>query len=157
MTTHNLSYSRLYRILGCIKQRCYNKKHIAYKNYGGRGITVCDEWKNDFMSFYNWAINNGYNDNLTIDRIDNNGNYQPDNCKWSTDIEQSNNKRTNHYLEIGGERKTLIQWSREKNIPYDCLISRLRRGVPNDKIFNAVNYKFRNHNSKLRLQNISGK
>ena len=78
-----------------MKSRCTNKNDPDYKKwYGSRGIKVCDEWQNDFLKFYNWAINNGYKDNLSIDRINVNGNYEPSNCKWATDIEQANNRRT---------------------------------------------------------------
>ena len=93
LTKHNLTGSRLYRIWGAIKTRTSNTKDNFYSDYGGRGITICDEWKNDFMSFYNWAISNGYSDELSIDRIDNDGNYCPENCKWSTQIMQSRNQR----------------------------------------------------------------
>lgn len=101
--THNLSKSKLYKRWIIIKNRCYNKNSKDYKYYGGRGIKVCDEWKNDFISFYNWAIQNGYYEHLekygnvdtTIDRINVNGDYEPSNCKWSTQKEQANNKRKN--------------------------------------------------------------
>lgn len=92
-TSHGLSDTRLYTIWQGMKQRCYYPKHKDYHNYGGRGITVCNEWLVDFVSFYNWAITNGYRDNLSIDRIDVDGNYTPDNCKWSTWREQRLNQR----------------------------------------------------------------
>lgn len=92
-TTHGQYTSRLHRIWSAMKQRCYNPRNKAYINYGGRGISVCDDWIHDFSAFSEWALSNGYNDTLTIDRINNDGNYEPDNCRWQTRAQQNKNKR----------------------------------------------------------------
>ena len=112
-TKHNLSGSRLNVTLNNIMQRCYNPKNHHYKRYGGRGITVCEEWRGDMgrVHFFEWAMQTGYNDSLTIDRIDNDKGYSPDNCRWITIKENQNNKSTNHVIEIDGIRKTISQWS----------------------------------------------
>ena len=92
-TSHRLSDTRLYNIWCAMKQRCYYSKHKDYHNYGGRGITICDEWRYDFKAFYDWSMSHGYCDDLSIDRIDVNGNYTPNNCRWATALEQRLNQR----------------------------------------------------------------
>lgn len=96
MTTHNKSNTRLYRIYSCMKTRCYNKNRDDYKFYGGRGIKVCQEWIDNFMNFYNWAVNNGYSENLTIDRIDCDKDYTPQNCRWVDFSIQNANKKVDN-------------------------------------------------------------
>ena len=112
-----------------MKNRCYNQNCQNYSDYGGMGIKVCDEWLNDVTAFYNWAINNGYADNLTIDRINVNGNYEPNNCRWATDVEQANNRRNSHFLTYKNETHTLSEWSKITGICRGTLLMRLRRGL----------------------------
>ena len=107
---HGMTHSRLWNIWCAMRQRCNYEKSPAYPNYGGRGISVCEQW-NDFSSFQIWANETGYNDNLTIDRIDVNGDYSPENCRWTTYKEQENNRRNNRYVTICGCKKTLTQWA----------------------------------------------
>ena len=124
-TKHKKSNTKLYKIWHNMKLRCYNVKNLNYKNYGGRNITICNEWQK-FENFYNWSITNGYNDNLSIDRINVNGNYEPNNCRWITIKEQQNNRRNNHLLTFNGKTQTVAQWSKELNI--SNLRMRLKRG-----------------------------
>lgn len=125
---HGLCYSRLYNIWRKMIYRCKSKSYHEYEYYGGRGIKVCEEWENNFLTFYNWAINNGYKDNLSIDRINTNGNYTPDNCKWSTSEEQGNNKRNNINITINDKTQTLAQWCKELNLKYTTVLMRIKRG-----------------------------
>lgn len=124
---HGLSKTRLYRIWHSMYCRCNYSTTNGYENYGGRGVKICDEWK-DFLTFYNWAIKNGYEENKTIDRNDTNGNYEPQNCKWSTIKEQSNNKRNNVIILFRGEKKTAKQWCEEYNISQTTFNDRRKRG-----------------------------
>lgn len=115
--THDKINTRLYGVWNTMKSRCYNKNVYWYKRYGGRGITVCDEWRNDYNAFYNWAIANGYDEAAprgacTIDRIDYNGNYCPENCRIVSQKQQMQNVSTNHNLEYNGEVHCISEWSR---------------------------------------------
>ena len=107
---HKMSHTRPYEIWQNMKRRCYNEHDARYSRYGGRGITVCDEWKEDFQAFYDWAQKNGYNDSLTIDRIDNNKGYSPENCRWADNKTQCRNRNTNVNIKIGNSTRTLTEW-----------------------------------------------
>lgn len=138
-TTHGKTGTRIHNIWRSMKRRCYTKSHIEYKRYGARGIIVCDEWNNDFEKFYEWSMKNGYNDNLSIDRIDVNGNYEPSNCRWVTMKEQQNNRRNNHCITYCGKTMTTKQFSEKYNMNYSTLITRLSRGWSVEKIISKHN------------------
>lgn len=130
--THNMTGSRLYSVWNSMKQRCFCITAQSYKNYGARGITVCNEWL-DFERFYNWAINNGYDENAerglyTIERIDVNGNYEPGNCKWVTAKEQVRNRRCTFKCIVNGEEKPLGEWCEIFNAPYKRTRKRIYDG-----------------------------
>lgn len=136
-TTHNQRHTKLYEVWKTMKQRCFNPNNSSYKNYGGRGIIVCDNWKNSFQSFYDWSIQNGYKTNLSIDRINNNKDYCPENCRWADRQTQSNNTRTNHYITCNNETKTLADWVRSSNLKYGCVFNRIKKGWSIDKALNT--------------------
>ena len=125
--TKEIRHSRLYRIWNSMKNRCYTKNSGGYIKYGAKGIRVCDEWRKDFMAFYNWSLKNGYSDELTIDRIDFTGNYEPSNCRWATTKEQANNKSNVIRLEYNGEEKTIPEWSAITGIPAPDIWQRINR------------------------------
>lgn len=127
--------SRLKRIWTNMKTRCNNPNVQSYKNYGGRGITVCDEWTNSFLSFEFWAKSNGYNDSLTLDRINNNAGYCPDNCRWVTPKDQSRNMRKNVLLEYNSEIKCISAWAEEYNMDPSTIRKRIRLGWDVKSIF----------------------
>lgn len=107
--------------------RCYRPDNNQYHNYGGRGITVCEEWKNNFEVFAKWALNNGWQAGLTIDRKNNNEGYYPENCRWATQQEQANNKTNNHLLTVFGETKTIANWARDSRAKagYQSILERI--------------------------------
>ncbi len=125
--THGKTDTRLYVIWCHMKQRCYDENIKLYEYYGRRGIVMCDEWKDSFQAFYDWSINNGYNDTLTIDRIDVNGNYEPSNCRWATKTQQSRNRRSNIYFTYNGETHCLKEWCELLSLNYGTVHSRLCR------------------------------
>lgn len=121
---HNQRNTKLYDIWKAIKQRCLNSNHKSYHNYGGRGIKIFKDWQNNYNSFYEWSMKNGYKEGLTIDRIDVNGNYEPSNCRWTTRLIQCNNTRYNRFITINNETKTLAEWCRFYKISYNLVKQR---------------------------------
>lgn len=122
---HGLRYTRLYTIWCKIKNRCYDSSASNYPRYGGRGITICDEWLNDPTAFYTWSIDNGYQDTLSIDRIDNNKGYSPNNCRWTNATQQGRNKRNNKSFTINGETRCLSEWCEIYNLKYATVWNRV--------------------------------
>lgn len=124
---HGLTGKRLSNILHSMKQRCFYKKGINYSSYGGRGITICDEWLKDSRIFFEWALNNGYDDSLSIERIDVNGNYCPENCKWVSLKSQARNKRNTLKVSAFGEIKALNDWAEDARcvVSVECLYKRI--------------------------------
>ena len=125
---HGKYKTRIYLIWRGMKRRCFNPKSKMFSYYGGRGITVCGAWKGAFLPFYKWAMENGYKDNLTIDRIDINGNYCPENCRWVTKQEQQYNKRNNILITYNGNTMCLNQWAEILGMNKSVLYYRIRQG-----------------------------
>lgn len=141
--THRMTKTRLYRTWINMVSRCSNKNDQSYRLYGGRGIKVCEDWRTSFKRFHKWAIQNGYNAKLTLDRINVDGNYEPSNCRWADWVTQSNNKRNNVYIEYKRKKKSLKNWSRELNISYNILHNRYKKGIRDPKkLFNKVKNKY---------------
>lgn len=133
--------TRLYRIWNNMRSRCENNKCPAYKNYGDRGIVVCEEWKT-YKNFESWALHNGYSDDLTLDRIDINGNYCKNNCRWVTMKSQCRNRRTNRYLTYNGETHLEVEWAEILGIDKDRISDRLYRGWSVDKALSTPVKKY---------------
>lgn len=133
VTKHGKSNTRLHKTWSMIKDRCYNKHNNRYPIYGGRGIVVCDEWKHDFEAFHDWAIENDYRDDLTIDRIDVNGNYEPNNCRWATPKQQARNTTRNRNITYNGETYCISEWADILGINANTIRSRLNYGWPIEK------------------------
>ena len=132
---HGMSNTRIYTIWSGMIQRCCNPNAKNYPRYGGRGITICEEWK-EFKNFYDWSKISGYTDNLTIERLDNNGNYCPENCTWITKQNQMRNTRRNHYIKYNDEELTLTEWARK----FDMNVETLRYQVNHNNFKSFVSY-----------------
>ena len=126
--THGDFGTRLYSIYYGMITRVYNKNDPNYKRYGARGVKICDEWAKSYVAFKDWAINNGYSDDLSIDRVDVNGNYCPENCRWATAKMQGNNRRNNRRLTINGQDKTITEWADEVGLSATAIRNRLCKG-----------------------------
>lgn len=127
-TTHGGRHERLYGIWHGMKQRCYDKNNKDYPKWGGRGIKICDEWKNDYASFRSWSVDNGYNDSLTIDRIDSEKGYDPSNCRWVDFHTQATNRKNIRSYVLNGEEKNLKELADEYGIQYGTLYRRIKSG-----------------------------
>lgn len=142
-------------VLCGMRKRCYSPTSNCYKNYGGRGITVCDEWmgKDGQKNFYEWAIANGYRKGLTIDRINNDGNYTPENCRWATIKTQAYNRSTNSYITIKGKTQTVAEWADEIGISRGAMQNRLRYGWSEDRLLEPpqVHLKMSKHEMRLEI------
>lgn len=148
-TKHGYSHKRLYKTWLNMLNRCRNPKNKRWNDYGGRGIKVCSEWI-EFIPFMNWALSSGYNDDLTIDRIDADGNYESNNCRWETGEKQANNKRCNIVIEYDGESLTLAEWSRKLKIDYSALLWRISNGWSTDKAFNTRSFRHSSDKGEVR-------
>jgi hypothetical protein len=134
---HGMTGTPIYTAWTHMRLRCLNPKDRNYKNYGGRGIKICSEW-DSFENFCEWSINNGYKEGLSIDRINNDGNYEPDNCRWATSETQQNNRRVTRYITINGVTKSLSEWAKETGIPRSTIYSRLVKNYPPEEIIRKV-------------------
>lgn len=153
---HGKARTRIYRIYQGMKERCYNKNNERYKNYGKRGIIICDEWlnkENGFINFYNWAMNNGYTDELTIDRINVDSNYEPNNCRWITNKEQQSNKTYHHLLDYNGKIQNIAKWSEQTGLPYDVIWRRIEDGWNVNDILKPIKDKYL-INDEIDINNI---
>jgi len=140
---HGFSKTRLYGIWCQMKNRCYNTRVEKYPSYGGRGIRVCEEWRQNFLTFRRWALDNGYDSNLQIDRRDNDGNYEPSNCRWVSSKEQQRNRSNSSFITAFGETKLRKEWLADERcqVSQDTLRARLKRGwAPEQAITQPLNH-----------------
>lgn len=147
--THGKTNTRIFRIWHKMKDRCYNPHHVHYPDYGGRGITICPEWKDNFQTFYDWAMSHGYSDDLSIDRIDDDKGYCPENCRWATALEQQNNTRWNRKITYNGKTLSVARWADKLGMPYTTLYGRLTAGWDIEKALFCPVDKSKSSNRKV--------
>jgi DNA-binding XRE family transcriptional regulator len=152
---HGMSQSRLYKEWRGMLLRCTTPSHKSYKDYGGRGISVCTQW-HEFPNFQEWALANGYNDNLTIDRIDVNGNYEPSNCRFTDIITQCNNRRSSKFITYQGKTMSQAQWARELGISRGIITQRAKRNLPVNEILRTEKHAHRGEKHRQNLITFNG-
>lgn len=150
---HGKTGHKLHNVFNGMKQRCYDPNHVRYGKYGGKGITICDEWLRDFMSFYDWCMENGWKEGLTVDRIDHDLGYSPDNCRIVSYAVQSNNLSNNRMVTWRGRTQTITQWSRETGLRFNTIKNRIKNGWDMDDVMTKparkINYQ---HESKHMIE-----
>lgn len=137
-STHHETDTPLYGVWCTMKSRCYNKNVKFYNRYGARGITVCDSWLNCYENFRDWAIKNGYSKGLSIDRIDNNKGYSPNNCRWVSSAEQANNRSSNKLITYKGETHNVTEWARILDINPKTIFTRLYNGWNTERVLSST-------------------
>lgn len=135
---HGLSHTRIDNIYKAMISRCYHRNNNRYDRYGGRGVCVCDAWLEDKTQFFEWAFLNGYSDNLTLDRVEVNGDYSPQNCRWVTQKKQQNNRTNNRNIEFNGVLHTLAEWSEITGITQGTIWARLKSGWTTEKALTTI-------------------
>lgn len=144
---------RLYTIWNSMKARCLNPNRKESKYYLLKGIRICEEWANDFLAFRDWALKNGYDETLTLDRIDNDGDYKPENCRWTTWTSQNNNTSKNKFISIDGETLTVAEWTRKMNFSRGLISSRLKRGWTEERAVKTLPRKTAMKNNRKESDN----
>lgn len=135
---HGMKKNPLYRVWCAMKERCNNPHNKSYKNYGGKGIKVCEEWAESFLTFYEWSMKNGYKKGLTIDRINYGKGYSPNNCRWATVAQQNRNYSRNHNITYNGQTHCIQEWSEITGIKAATIQFRIKSGKPLNEVFSKI-------------------
>lgn len=148
--SHGMFKTKMYTKWALMKNRCTNKNYTSYHNYGGRGITVCDEWMKSFHNFKNWSLKNGYSDDLQLDRRDNEKGYSPDNCRYVTVKQNGNNKRNTVLIEIDGITKPITEWAENSGVVRETIYGRLKRGITGKELITPPHQLCRNKDKRRK-------